>query len=393
MLRSPTAGSLLTYALSGAGFAGANLLLARWLPESEYALFTLVLALQNLGSPLATAGLDGVALRRPLVFRSRLLGQVLLAASLVGLALSLVGVVAYDLSPALAALVFVTCLAGGAMVLAGAEFQRQHRFARSLALVQSPNLVLVLAALMVPVAGARVAWLPLLIATAGFVVAAGWGWWVLLREETAAVDSGVLPWGEALSLAGTNSSGLLLAQLDRLIIPHVLPLSYLALYGVLSAVVGSFFRVLQRGVGYALLPRLTRAADVAARRRLVRREAWQVGGFVLAGSALFWAVPPAVQHYLLADKYELGNALIAATVVAGLAKILNAFSRATVTALADQRELSLVNLTGWVSVGVSVIAALLGARWGLAGVIYGVGLGWLLRALTALAITVRHLRV
>jgi hypothetical protein len=40
----------------------------------------------------------------------------------------------------------------------------------------------------------------------------------------------------------------------------------------------------------------------------------------------------------------------------------------------------------------AILAATVGARWGLAGVIYGVGLGWMVRALTSLAITVRHLR-
>jgi Na+-driven multidrug efflux pump len=144
-------------------------------------------------------------------------------------------------------------------------------------------------------------------------------------------------------------------------------------------------------VGYALLPRLAAAGTVAARRRLVVREAWQVAAFVLMGSLLLWLITPLVQHHLLADRYHLSAPLTLATIAAGLAKILTAFSRATVTALADQRELSLVNVTGWLAVGVAVGAATLGARWGLAGVIYGVGLGWLLRGMAALAITLRHL--
>jgi len=84
--------------------------------------------------------------------------------------------------------------------------------------------------------------------------------------------------------------------------------------------------------------------------------------------------------------------LVLAAIVAGLAKVLNAFSRATVTALADPREVALTNVLGWVSVAVAGAAAVVGARWGLAGVIYGVGLGWLLRALAALWLSARHLR-
>ena len=42
--RSPTLRSATVMGVSGAGFAGANLILARRLPETEYALFTLFLS-------------------------------------------------------------------------------------------------------------------------------------------------------------------------------------------------------------------------------------------------------------------------------------------------------------------------------------------------------------
>ena len=66
--------------------------------------------------------------------------------------------------------------------------------------------------------------------------------------------------GRGAAFAGLNASGLLLIQLERLVIPHVLPLADLALYGVLGAIAGSLFRVLQMGVGFSLLPRLRAAA-------------------------------------------------------------------------------------------------------------------------------------
>jgi Na+-driven multidrug efflux pump len=113
---------------------------------------------------------------------------------------------------------------------------------------------------------------------------------------------------------------------------------------------------------------------------------------VLVGCLVLWVATPAVEHWLLADRYHFSNALVLAALLAGCAKILSAFSKAAVTALADARELALVNLSGWASVALSIVAAVVGARWGLAGVIYGVGLGWLLRSLAALAVMLRHLR-
>ncbi len=63
---SPTLRSIVVYGASGAGFAGANLILAYELPRQEYALFTLVLALVNLAAPASPLGLDALVLRRRL---------------------------------------------------------------------------------------------------------------------------------------------------------------------------------------------------------------------------------------------------------------------------------------------------------------------------------------
>ena len=381
---------VLVYAISGAGFALANLLLARWLPEGEYAVFTLVLALMNLGSPLAAIGLDAVAVRRRLDFGPRLLRQVLLASSAIGLATGLVGA-GYGLGMVDIGLVVAASAGGGTMLVAAAEFQRRHRFGLALTLVQAPNVALLFAAGVTLALRAEGALIPLAITAAGSVLAAGAGWALLLVEARHPQPESV-PWREALSLAGTNASGTLLGQLDRLIIPHLLPLSALATYGALSAVIGSLFRVLQRGVGYALLPRLRAAGTVQDRRRLVGGEARLVAGVAGLGAVALWLATPAVEHWVLDDKYHFAPALVLAAIVAGAGRIFTAFSRATVTALADARELALVNLAGWLSVGLAVAAAAAGARWGLVGVVYGVGLGWVVRALASLAITMRHLR-
>ena len=52
-----------------------------------------------------------------------------------------------------------------------------------------------------------------------------------------------------------------------------------------------------------------------------------------------------------------------------------------------------MNLLGWVSVTLAVVASILGARWGLAGVMYGVAFGWFTRALTAFYLTLRYLKL
>jgi Na+-driven multidrug efflux pump len=84
---------------------------------------------------------------------------------------------------------------------------------------------------------------------------------------------------------------------------------------------------------------------------------------------------------------------VLASIVSGVGKIANSFTKAIVAALAEPYELSLVNMVGWASVGVSLAAAYVGARWGLAGVIYGVAVGWYIRAAISFALVLRHLRL
>jgi O-antigen/teichoic acid export membrane protein len=391
---SPTLRSAVVYAASGLGFAGANLILARELPTAEYGLFTLVIALANLGFSLAPLGLDGIVNRRHLDAGPTLLRRTLSASLLVGAAFVLIAEVGYHLSVPLLLVLLVSTVAGGAMSVAGAQFQSERRFGISLALTQSPNLALLIAALVVVLSSHRRAGLPLLISALGFLLAALYGWWVLFRERgrKQAQDSW-FPWREALSFAGLNASGLLLIQLDRLIIPHVLTVHDLATYGVLAAIAGSLFRVLQMGVGYTLVPRLRAAGSVAERRHLIAHEAKLVGAIVVAGSVVIWFITPVIESWFLQGKYHLGGSLLVAVLVSGIAKIMNSFTKSILTALATPAEISIINLLGWVSVALAIPAALLGAKWGLAGVIYGVGFGWLVRALSALYLTLRHIKL
>jgi O-antigen/teichoic acid export membrane protein len=391
---SPTLRSAVVYAVSGLGFTGANLILARVLPTEEYALFTLAIALINLGFALAPLGIDGVVNRRQLDSGPALLRRTLAASVLVGLIFVIIAEVAYHMSPLVLLLVFVSTAAGGAMTVAAAQFQAEQRFGISLAIYQSPNLTLLVAALAVLVFRDREAWFPLSIAALGFLIAAGYGWSVLFRERpTKRNRESWFPWAEALSMAGLSIAGLVLVQLDRLIIPHVLPLHDLATYGVLAAIAGSLFRVLQMGVGYTLIPRLRAASSIVQRRRLISQETKLVGAVVVVGSAVIWLVTPLIERWFLGGKYHISGFLLLAALVSGIAKIMNAFAKATLTALSTPAELYVVNLLGWVAVALAIPAAFFGARWGLAGVIYGVALGWLIRALAAFYLALRHLHL
>jgi O-antigen/teichoic acid export membrane protein len=340
--RSATLRSVAVLGLSGVGFAVANLLLARALPTEEYAVLTLVVALVNVGYPLAAAGLDGVVNRRRLEAGPRLFRRLLQALVPVALIFTALGVAAYETSPSISLMILLGTMAGGALQVAGAQFQSEQRFGISLALYQSPNLVLLLSAAWVLAAGSRRAEAPLALWTAGFLLAAGGGWWLLFHERHAKPERSVdFAWSEALSIAGLAVAGLVLIQVERLLLPHLLPLEDLATYGVLAAIAGSLFRVLQMGVGFSLMPRLRAAPGVMERRRLLFREARLVVTLAVLGSLVIWVATPRIEQWFLGGKYHLSAALVLAAVITGLVKILNGFAQSAVTALADPRELSL----------------------------------------------------
>ena len=392
--RSATLRSVAVLGVSGLGFAAANLVLARALPTEEYAILTLVVALVNVGYPLAAAGVDGVVNRRRLEAGPRLLGRLLHSLVPVGLLFTLIGLGGYETSLSISLMILLCTMAGGAVLVAGGQFQSEQRFGISLALNQSPNLILLLSAAWVLAAGSRTAETPLAVWTVGFLAAAAAGWWLLCRERLAKPERSVdFPWSEALAIAGLAAAGLLLIQLERLLLPYLLPLEDLATYGVLAAIAGSLFRVLQMGVGYSLLPRLRAAPGVIERRRLLFREARLVVAIAALGSLVIWVATPRIEAWFLGGKYHLSATLVLAAVVTGAAKVLNGFAQSAVSALADPRELALVSVLGWVAVGVAVLGAVAGARWGLPGVIYGVGIGWVMRASVGLFLAARHLRL
>jgi O-antigen/teichoic acid export membrane protein len=382
------------YGAAGLGFAGANLILARVLPTAEYGLFTLVIALTNLSFAVAPLGVDGVVNRRHLEAGPILLKRTLAAGLITALVSVAVGGFAYQIDPTLLLLVFAATVGGGAMAVAAAQFQSERRYGLSLSLTQSPNIVIMVAALAVVSTGIREVRFPVAITTLGYLLAGVVGWWVLFAERAAKPHRETwFPWGEALSLAGVSAAGLSLVQLDRLMIPHVLTLHDLATFGVLAAIAGSLFRVLAMGVGYTLLPRLRAASTVVERRGLIMHEIKLVVVITFCGSIAIWFLTPWIERAFLAGKYHLDGPLLLAALFTGVAKVLNSVTRATASALATAGELAILNWLGWASVGVALLAGIIGSRWGLAGLMYGVGLGWLMRGLTASLLTIRHLKV
>ena len=393
LIVSPVFYTALMYAFSGLGFAGANLVLAFFLPPIEYGMVTLLVALLNTSIPLSAIGMDGAILRRQLDFAPRLLGVVLLTSLAAGSITFLVGHAIYDLRTIDLLVLLPTIMAGGMTFLAAAQFQSLQRFSISVTLNQFVNLCLVFASLIGLLLGATQAWLLLLILLLGYLLTAGWSWTTLLRQSTKpASAAGAIPWRDAIFYAAATGAGLLLLQMERLLTPKVLSLHDLATFGVVAAVVMAPFRSLEMAVGFSLLPRLRAAAGPAGRRRLLVHEGKSLALLIVVGSIVTWYVAPLIIEWLLTGKYVIGSAIFIAAIFGGAMRVLSSAARSSAMALCSTRELGYLGVLLWLSVALAMAGGIVGSHFGLAGLIYGVALGTICRGLAAAFLAAPHLR-
>ncbi len=380
---------------AGVGFALSMLLLARVMDPGDFGRVTLGISIVNVAFPLATLGLDGIVVRHRLTATRSLLGRVVRTSLAVALLGGMVAAIGYDLPRALAFWIALAIAGGGVMYLASMRYQSLEQFPIAITLGQSSNFVLLATAVVALGLGRSGDTGPLAAIAIGHVVAAIGVWWVLLRRDRdAPAPPSTWRWGEALSLAGATGATLLLLQLERLLVPHVLDLDRLAELGVIAAVVLSPYRMLQSGVQKSLLPRLRNAPDAAARRAILTTDLRVVCGLLVVGTPLVWVLTPIVVELLVgAGKYPVDRALVLAAIVSGIAKVATGAVDALVSATLDARGLAVWNLVGWGGVAVAIVGGVVGAEvGGLPGVLYGVALGWLGRSVSGIRMARRPRR-
>lgn len=385
LYRSASLRNAAAMGLGGVCFSVGGLILARELPTKEYALVSLVLGIVSVAGNTAPLGLDQVVARRGIRLDGEWRRSSFGASAAIALAAAVFARLAYHLPPALMASVALITLALGIAQSVGAHFQGQRQFGIAVWMLQLLNFSILLIAIIAAAAGLGTATAICgLMSIAAIAGAAAVRWPV--RHEGGAGGGQLSPWtvrGEALSLATMQAGGSTFLQLERLLVGPTVGLQELATFGVLAALVSSPFRLLQAAVQFTLIPRLREAREARARRALLRREAGPVVVPVLAGSAAIWLLAPPLAHWLLAGRYELSETLVTVMLFSGWLKLLNGFLTAVVVSCGEERRLGWLSAICWASLGVSVAGAFLGIPWGLAGVLFGIAMGWAARCLLA----------
>lgn len=379
--RVASSGSLrgaISFALGGAGFAVANVLLAAAMSPAQFGLVSLILALMQFGLSCGPLGLDVVAKRH----RSRVTGALLRraagAALGVAAALALWAAFFYRLGLSLSLLLLAgAALAAGNNIICGV-YQSRSQMRWAFTLAQGQNYVLLLLALAAWAAPSWSAAAVLSGVVAGYLTTNILGWTNATRaqQDYPVLDSRLIR-QEGLASVSIGLALQLLWQLERIVIPRLASMSELATYAALAAIVAAPFRVTQFGVGFTLIDRLRRAVNRTEALSVLRHEI-AVGLLLMAASVVgVLLVAPLVFHGILHDKYPIGARLMGVTIAVGVVRVCEGFSTAAVTALGTAQSLARISILGWAAVGAGIAGAVLGSRWGLAGIVGGTLLGWL----------------
>ncbi len=392
LLRSKSLQATAALGASGLALACGNLILARVLPEDEFARFGLIFSIVMIGISIGPIGADVVLARRKFVPDAKLHNQVLITSALTAAVLAVGSGVAYPLRPALLICLFVSIVAGGVKTVAVAHYRSHERFGFALLLTTSTNVSVLVASILTLLLHGSSAIYPAAAMSLTFCLTAMLGWRAVAKPLPGAPAIAGYAWGEGWSAVSFSGAGNILIGLDRLVIPQLLGLAQVATFGVLATIAGSPFQMLQLGVGYTLLPALRNAASPERRRHLFFHEALVVGAVCLVASIAAWVMTPFILAWFLPGRYHIGWPLLLAAISVGILKVMASLVATTINALGSPSELVRLSVIGWISIGVALLGAVAGAPWGLTGVVYGVGLGWAFRAVVISLLAIPHLR-
>jgi len=381
LYRSASLRTAAAMGVGGVGFSLGSLLLARQLPTEEYGLVSLALGIISFGGLVAPLGFDLVAARRGIRLDARWRRAAFGACLLISLGAALLAALVYHLSAAMVVSIALCILALGVAQSVGGHFQGQQDLRLAVWVVQLINGALFLVGILDLAIGFSTAAAACLVMAAIAISGAAALYW-LLRRRPGTGEAQPRAWGlrwEAMSLLSVQACGSAFMQLERLLLGPIVGLHDLAVYSVLAALVSSPFRLLQAAVQFTLIPTLRIAGDARARRARVAREAGLVFVTVAAGSGVIWVLAPPIARWMTAGRYDLSHALIIATLISGLLKVMSGFTTAVVVSCGEERRLRILSFASWGSIVISVAGAFLTRQWGLVGVLYGISAGWLVR--------------
>ena len=369
----------------GIAMITGNLVLAGLLSTSDFGLLLLFQAVLVAGVAVSPLGLDGLIVRGEVALGRWVVVRTALAATAVALLAGSFLLVVFGF-PWWTLLYLVSgCVGGSCARLYAADRQASVQLNSSQLISQIPSFTYASAVLLL-VTDWTLSWWSgaalLVLGQTAAVIVGIWGKHHGLGvggNEGSLSSAGPQVWPKALALAAVLASLLALNYLERFVTAGLLGLEAVALLGVASTVVSSPYRLFGAGIQYALTPRLRLAGSVSARYRTVVSEMVLAIPTSAVGGAVLLTVARPVVNTLYGEKYAVSLEIALALVIVGVVRVIYGHGAAVVTALGNSLELRWFSIAGWVGALVAGLASTSLARFGLVGVIYGVGFGWVVR--------------
>lgn len=393
LMSQPTLRTTAVFAISGFAFAMGTLLLARTMQVEEFGNLALAIALFNVFGLLAPIGIDQILLRHKIDPGPRLLMRLILTGTAVGLLVGLGFMWATGVQMADAAAVWLSIVSGGVVATLVALSRSYGQEGYALLLATAASWILLAIGLLSLVLPPENASLYLLLFALGNLAAAIWGWLQVSNKHRVPHHEQVkIPWNEAFSLLGIAAIGTLAIQFERLIIPATIGIEALALFSVIASVAIFPFRLLTASAGFSLVPKLRATTDARLRRKLVRIEFFSIISLLLASTIIIVAVAPFAIDLLTGGRYQIGFNIAIAACLNGSGKVFQALPRAVLTGCGNEKEIAKLNRLGALGLCTTIVGALLGAQWGLVGLLYGVAIGSMIANLPAMLLARSSLR-
>lgn len=394
LFKSESLRSAIGFGAGGAGFAVGNIVLARVMTPEQFGIVALVLALNQFGLTFGPIGLEVVANRhRPRVGR-RLALYALVTALATGVIAATVASLYYGLSIWIAALLLAMVVGSATNRVCVSLFQGEHRLKAAMVLSQVSNYVLLGAAALAIALSFTSSVFVVSCMTMSYLTSSAIGWKLAHRSvnESRQEIQLALAFKEGLAALGVGVGVQMMMQFERLAIPKVGSMEMLGTYAVLAAVAGSPFRMIEMGNAFTILPRLRAVDSAVAARTVLVREALTAIAVSVFSSIVVMLAAPFVFNTLLQGKFKYEIGLIVATIIVGVIKVWSGFATTVTTACGSARMLVVVSALTWVSLATAAVAVLVGASYGLVGILYGVGVAWLLLATGSTYLALRSFR-
>lgn len=367
---------------------GKNIILGRFLSESDLGLYSLLLAIASFFHPLSLIG-QQTSLVRFLTTQSvqayncvKGVSQILAISLGIILVGSLIASSIYTLGVLAFFFIVISAFSNSATDLIPGILRAQGIYALSIFMFRGVNLFMILALLLLSVSGQvqleNVLWVFLLVS----------GGFALGTATTAAKffgkgnkDFPAALWKDGALFLGTHLSLLVIVSIDRLLIPKLVSFEALGLYFAISAVM-RLFELAVQSIEFVLLPDIHR---LTKERILVISMITLGAGLLLV--AFYWATGPYLVSLVYNGRYDHGIFLIPFFSAIGAASFIYVIPYTIISGRLPSKCLRHLLLGNTVAMIINVVLALvLISKFGLVGAAWATIIVWVLRIAIALII-------